>query len=241
MTLLVSHAFLGQGVTKAPTAAGAVVAVPVMSVMVGYVSSLSTAKLWTPIWMPWMPSLTEASLALSLWLRNMGIAIAARMPMMMITIRSSMRVKPPCLWNRFILDLLSLWHLPRLTDCPVLAPAPPPAGTPNARSLWCSLSRWAPQAARWSSSGGSPADSMSPVALRPTFASGLPFTPLPLLCLLARILDNSFGRNAATLYRSDNTPRAMVGLPLHLKPTLPRAVHAGLERPSRRRVVPAAA
>src|SRR5450759_1302092 len=61
--------------------------------------------------------------------------------------------------------------------------------TPDARSLWCSLSRWAPQAARWSSSGGSPAGSMSPVALRPTLASGLPFTHLPLCCLLLQVLD----------------------------------------------------
>ena len=50
-----------------------------------------------------MPSLTAASLALSLWFKNIGMAIAARIPMMMITIRSSMSVKP--FWplvNRFI-------------------------------------------------------------------------------------------------------------------------------------------
>ena len=41
-----------------------------------------------------MPSLTAASLALFLWLKNIGMAMAARMPMMMITIRSSMSVKP---------------------------------------------------------------------------------------------------------------------------------------------------
>ena len=45
------------------------------------------------------------------------------------------------------------------------------------------------------SSGGSPAGSESPVALRPTFAGGLPFAPLPPYCLLLPFLDMSFGRN----------------------------------------------
>ena len=37
---------------------------------------------------------TAESLALSRWLRNIGIAIAARMPMMMITMSSSISVNP---------------------------------------------------------------------------------------------------------------------------------------------------
>jgi hypothetical protein len=36
----------------------------------------------------------EASLALLFWLRNDGMAIAARMPMIRITTRSSISVKP---------------------------------------------------------------------------------------------------------------------------------------------------
>ena len=40
-------------------------------------------------------SFAEASVALLFWLRNDGMAIAARMPMIRITTRSSMRVKPP--------------------------------------------------------------------------------------------------------------------------------------------------
>ena len=39
-------------------------------------------------------SLTAESLARSRWLRNIGIAIAARMPMMMITISNSISVNP---------------------------------------------------------------------------------------------------------------------------------------------------
>ena len=38
--------------------------------------------------------------------------------------------------------------------------------------------------------GGSPAGYESPVTLRPTFASGLPLMPVPLYCLLFRILDD---------------------------------------------------
>ena len=52
--------------------------------------------------MLWTPSLTADSLALSRWPRNIGIAIAARMPMMMITISNSMRVKPSPLRNLFM-------------------------------------------------------------------------------------------------------------------------------------------
>ena len=36
----------------------------------------------------------EVSPAFFFWLRNVGMAIAARMPMMIITTRSSIRVKP---------------------------------------------------------------------------------------------------------------------------------------------------
>ena len=42
----------------------------------------------------------EASFAFWVWLRNSGIAIAARMPMIRITTRSSMRVKPPSSFAR---------------------------------------------------------------------------------------------------------------------------------------------
>ena len=49
------------------------------------------------------------------------------------------------------------------------------------------------------SCGGSSAGSWSPVALRPTLASGLPLTPLSLYCLLTQILDNSFGSSVPTL------------------------------------------
>jgi hypothetical protein len=40
-------------------------------------------------------SFAEASVALLFWLRNDGIATAARMPMIRMTTRSSIRVKPP--------------------------------------------------------------------------------------------------------------------------------------------------
>ena len=73
------------------------------------------------------------------------------------------------------------------------------------------------------SCGGSSAGSVSPVALRPTLASGLPFAPLSLWCLLARILDNTLGSCAPSLERF---------LPMH---TLPHSERAGLGRSSRRR------
>src|SRR2546425_12697701 len=44
--------------------------------------------------------LASASLPLLLWFRNEGIAIAARMPMIKMTTRSSIRVKPFSSWMR---------------------------------------------------------------------------------------------------------------------------------------------
>src|SRR5665647_2228143 len=98
------HCFLGQLSTNEAIAVGTAAEVPVISSTVGKMSLLSTANVWTPTWMVWTPSLMADSLALSRWLRNIGIAIAARMPMMMITIKSSMRVKPPLLRKRFMLQ-----------------------------------------------------------------------------------------------------------------------------------------
>ena len=46
--------------------------------------------------------LASASRALSLWAKNDGIAIAARMPMISITTRSSTRVKPSSRPIRFL-------------------------------------------------------------------------------------------------------------------------------------------
>src|SRR6476620_4684916 len=45
--------------------------------------------------------LASASLPLLLWFRNEGIAIAARMPMIRITTRSSIRVNHCSLWARW--------------------------------------------------------------------------------------------------------------------------------------------
>src|SRR6476620_11091330 len=56
-----------------------------------------------------------ATYALSLVLANFGIAIAARMPMMTTTIRSSMRVKPFLL---LILNLLKRWDFRRRAKRP---------------------------------------------------------------------------------------------------------------------------
>ena len=44
--------------------------------------------------------LASASLPLLRWFRNEGMAIAARMPMIRMTTRSSIRVKPFSLWAR---------------------------------------------------------------------------------------------------------------------------------------------
>src|SRR5665647_3664613 len=197
------HCFLGQLSTNEAIAVGTAAEVPVISSTVGKMSLLSTANVWTPTWMVWTPSLMADSLALSRWLRNIGIAIAARMPMMMITIKSSMRVKPPCLWNRFILDLLSLWHVPRLTDRLVLARARPPVGTPNARSPWCSLSRWAPQASRWSSLGWQPSRLGEPCGFAPHLRKWFALyasTPMLPPCAIPR---HFFRQNAVGLYLPD--------------------------------------
>src|SRR4029079_6137235 len=60
--------------------------------------------------------LASASLPLLRWFRNEGMAIAARMPMIRITTRSSIRVKPFSSWARSrnfrnMLVLLSYWGL----------------------------------------------------------------------------------------------------------------------------------
>src|SRR5450759_33366 len=91
---------------------------------------------------------------------------------------------------------------------------------PDAKACVADAEAETPQAARWSSCGGSPTGSMSPVALRPTFASGLPCTPLPLYCLLHQVLDTSFGRYVRL---EDAAPEQVLepaerldGLPRHL-------------------------
>src|SRR5437773_6945831 len=48
--------------------------------------------------------LASASLPLLLWFRNEGIAIAARMPMIRITTRSSISVKPLSSWKRWRIE-----------------------------------------------------------------------------------------------------------------------------------------
>ncbi len=55
--------------------------------------------------------LTLASAALSRWLRKSGMAIAARMPMITMTTRSSMRVKPWSFSSRDFFRRLSMVFL----------------------------------------------------------------------------------------------------------------------------------
>ena len=50
------------------------------------------------------------------WLRNVGIAIAARMPMMIMTTRSSMRVKPSSFFSMALLMRASMVELPFRDD-----------------------------------------------------------------------------------------------------------------------------
>src|SRR6476646_1806939 len=66
-----------------------------------------------------------ATYALSLVLANFGIAIAARMPMMTTTIRSSIRVKPFLL---LIEDLLKRWKGANTVRSPTLRRAEGPTG-----------------------------------------------------------------------------------------------------------------
>ena len=77
----------------------------------------STAQLPMPSSMLCVPPLTAASFALSRWLMNIGMAIAARMPMMMMTMRSSMSVKPR--WRlSFVTMITSLPHAPSSLSLP---------------------------------------------------------------------------------------------------------------------------
>jgi len=55
---------------------------------------LSVAIVSAVVWAVRASSFAEASFALLFWFRNEGIAIAARMPMIRMTTRSSIRVKP---------------------------------------------------------------------------------------------------------------------------------------------------
>jgi hypothetical protein len=55
---------------------------------------LSTYQVATSLPSTDTSDLTAVSWALARWLRKTGIAIAARMPMMIMTTRSSIRVKP---------------------------------------------------------------------------------------------------------------------------------------------------
>jgi hypothetical protein len=52
-------------------------------------------KLSSAVCAEMMSDLVLASWPLPFWLRNAGMATAAKIPMMRITTRSSMRVKPP--------------------------------------------------------------------------------------------------------------------------------------------------
>src|SRR3954468_9998974 len=99
-------------------------------------------------------ALAAESWAFLRWLRNTGIAIAARMPMMMMTTRSSMRVKPPSRSSRALRIRASI-ALP-----PERKSEPRGAGSP--RGL------------RMESGRGSPADPLlGPVALRPRLTTGV--------------------------------------------------------------------
>src|ERR1700730_617418 len=53
------------------------------------------------VWAERTSTFADASLALLFWFRNDGIAIAARMPMIRMTTRSSIRVKPPSSFERW--------------------------------------------------------------------------------------------------------------------------------------------
>src|SRR4051795_4907836 len=62
---------------------------------------LSVAQLSTFVAAFFRSALREASTPFLRWLRNTGMAMAARMPMMMMTTRSSIRVKP---WSFSFMD-----------------------------------------------------------------------------------------------------------------------------------------
>ena len=75
--------------------------------------SWSVAYVSAVVWAVRASSFADASVALLFWLRNDGMAIAARMPMIRMTTRSSIRVKPPSSlerWrSRYSIDPPRIW------------------------------------------------------------------------------------------------------------------------------------
>src|SRR5207248_7405977 len=93
-----------------------------------YEPLLSVASVSAAVWAVRAEVFAAASLALPFWLMNDGIAIAARMPMIRMTTRSSIRVKPPSSFERW----RSRYNIESSLDsncrAPALGPSPSSGG-----------------------------------------------------------------------------------------------------------------
>ena len=101
----------------------------------------------------------DASTAFLRWFRKTGMAMAARMPMMMMTTRSSIRVKP---WSFSSIDLrmrASMLRVPLRNGAVSLA-----AGPPSRAPVWVPAE-----------AAGLTCTPAGPLALRPRLATGVPF------------------------------------------------------------------